>query len=72
MTIKDIEYRSKRDSLKKQNDSNSNNSSLHLSSTQATCKLLLCGDNLTDVNHITSTPTLVCEQNTSKINEVKQ
>lgn len=51
---KDIEYGNKR-------DSDSNNSSIYLSSTQATCKLLLCGDKLINVNHITSTPTLVCE-----------
>lgn len=42
---KDIEYGSKR-------DSDSNNSSIHLSSTQATCKLLLGGDKLIDFVHI--------------------
>lgn len=42
---KDKEYGNKR-------DSDSNNSSIHLSSTQATCKLLLGGDKLIDFIHI--------------------
>lgn len=45
MTKKDIEYGNKR-------DSDSNNSSIYLSSTQATCKLLLGGEKLIDFIHM--------------------
>lgn len=64
---KDMEYGSKR-------DHDSNNSSIHLSSTQATCKLLLGGEKLIDFIHIQMYfNSYVWKKNhTSEINEDKR